>query len=493
LKTFETDHVIVGAGIAGVWLARRLLSIGRSVAMVEIGPRDRDGAPPPRPSLRFPERANIGASQARNHVLTGNSSFWGGGLIRNDEQSLRGMFDLDEHAEALDDFARAYDAIQRELKTPSIGRSPVTGTEQPGRISDVLVLPGKKRNLARTILEACAEDPRLTLFCSAEVADIDFGPDRQVKALTVRLEDGSHILLAADHYVLAMGVIDTNLFAMTKLRTLVHGSSARIGTRLHDHWSIPIATIRWKRGAGLEWLYPPTFRGEFIQGRRVEIDADLPGDVRAGFLHVQAPYDLVEPYATIKKWLNARQQGRGWTEQARYLWPLSRNALRLARIGYSRYVEGRLFVSDGMPLSVVLDFESCSSEHNRLAFENGEYRLYWDVRDEDATAFASLFARGVGMLKHWTSRYDLELDVLPTRDDVSSLSDYLRIHAVDAYHLGGGLAAGRDPERGIVDPRLRFHGIRNLALLSTSAFARPGIANPVATLLAMGERYAGTV
>jgi hypothetical protein len=256
---------------------------------------------------------------------------------------------------------------------------------------------------------------------------------------------------------------------------------------------LPIARLQWKRGAGLEWLYPPTFRDGYIQGGRVEFEATLPGGTHAGFVHLQAAYDLIEPYATIKAWMNARQEGRSWREQVRFVARLLRDAPRMARIGYDRLFHRRLFVPDGMELTVVMDFESCASPRNRLTFENGEHRLYWDVRDEDVAAFAVLRTQGLALIQRWARECRLDLRVLAVGEDIDTQGAYLRSHATDAYHLGGGLALNRDPREGLLAPDLRFHRLRNWAVISTAAFSRPGIANPVETLLAMCEEYVGSL
>ena len=493
MSTLRVDHVVVGGGLAGLWLAQTLLSRGRTVAVVERGARRLDAEAPASPALRFPQRPNIGATQARHHVLTGNGSYWGGGLVRNDDDSLRRMFDLPADAGAVRGLVAAYDAIERRLGAPPAGRFAAGSEGDPVRVCEVNVLPGRRRNLGRTVLTLCLRDPGFHLLCPARVVHLEIDSANRVEAVIVLADDGSSLELRAEHVVLAMGVVDTNLFAQAHLAALVDGPSVRIGTRLHDHWSLPIAKLRWKGRAGLDWLYPPTFRGGCVQGRRVELEARLPWGVHAGFLHIQAHYDEIEPYATIKRWMSARQEGRGWGHQAGFLGPLLRHGGRLGRIGWSRYVERQLFVPDGTPLDVVLDFESCAAGENRLTHEDGEHRMYWDVREQDVAAFAALASRALRLASDWAGAASVELEASTPPDDPGALESYLRAHAVDAYHLGGGLAVGADPGRAALAPDFRFHGVRNLGVISTAAFARPGLANPVETLLAMCERYAATL
>jgi len=70
----------------------------------------------------------------------------------------------------------------------------------------------------------------------------------------------------------------------------------------------------------------------------------------------------------------------------------------------------------------------------------------------------------------------------------ASLEDHLAQCATDAYHLGGGVQAALSPSEGILRPDLQFHTARNVHMVSSAAFRRPGIANPVHTLLALASR-----
>jgi hypothetical protein len=477
------DHVIVGGGIAGLWLARTLSSRGRSVALVERGARHAGDEGAAQPPLRFPERVNVGATQARRHVLTGNGSVWGGALVRNDPESLRVMFDVGSDDEDLDRLLASYEIVERRLAAPATRRFTLPAVPHAPSVCEFSVLPGRRRNVAKMMLDACAGDDRVALFCPAEVVGLDLGPDGRLGALTVRDARGTDVALRGEHVVLAMGVVDANIFARTRFSAAIDVPRCRSGTRLHDHWSIPVAKLRWKRGAGLDWLYPPTFRNGCIQGRRAELSVDLPWGRRAGFVHLQAQYDLVEPYATIKRWMNARQEGRPWMQQAAFVLPLVRHAGLLARLGWSRYLERRLFVADGMELNVVLDFESFPSERNRIEIEAGGPSLYWDVREQDVTAYRALAFEALVRMTSWAETRGLDFETLVDVGDAAALERDLRTRATDAYHLGGGLAVGRAPD-------WRFHRVRNLGVIGTAAFARPGIANPVATILAMCESYA---
>jgi choline dehydrogenase-like flavoprotein len=62
---------------------------------------------------------------------------------------------------------------------------------------------------------------------------------------------------------------------------------------------------------------------------------------------------------------------------------------------------------------------------------------------------------------------------------------YFEENAIDAYHLGGGLAGPASlPEERVVSPIGRMLDLHNVFVMSTASFFAPGDANPVLTLLA---------
>jgi choline dehydrogenase-like flavoprotein len=60
----------------------------------------------------------------------------------------------------------------------------------------------------------------------------------------------------------------------------------------------------------------------------------------------------------------------------------------------------------------------------------------------------------------------------------------------DSNHHMGSMRMSRDPEKGIVDPDLRLHGIANGYVLSSSVFRSCGFSNPTHTVLALALRLA---
>lgn len=491
MKVIEADHVILGAGIVGVWLARRLLRIGKTVVLVDIGPSEPSAETTPIPEICFAERENIGATQARNQGLTGNSRFWGGGLIRNDDDSLCRMFGFDGTSDAVEDFLECYQAVEHELNLPDPERFKYKGSDF--LLSKIAVLPGSRRNIVGRLLEPFRNDQRLKIFSETEVEEFRWCEGSRISGGILSLPSGDRLLVKGKHYVLSMGVIDSNIFALKHLSPVLGEPGRRIATRLHDHWSIPLAKCKWKNGSGLGVLFPPAFLDGFVQGARMELAIECPWGIQVGFLHVQAQYDQIEPYATIKGFLSARQRGCGWVEQAKCLLPLVIKPIQILQLAYGRFVRRRLFVPDGVELNLILDFESFPSKANKITQECGKFRLYWDVRDEDIISFAAFVDKSRPFIQSMENEGDLEFDFLVDGLYRQQLEDYLRRNVIDAYHLGGGLAVDSSKADGVLDQDFGVQGVQNLSVISTAAFANPGVANPVETLLAMCERYVRSV
>ena len=85
-------------------------------------------------------------------------------------------------------------------------------------------------------------------------------------------------------------------------------------------------------------------------------------------------------------------------------------------------------------------------------------------------------------------RFSMTFEPVDSLAAASAPEEHLARCATDAYHLGGGVQAAQTAADGILRPDLRMHTVSNVHMVSTAAFRRPGIANPVHTLLALADR-----
>ena len=469
------DLVVIGGGIVGLWTAREAQRRGLRVCVIERGGSDVErAAEDVAPRLTFSSRENLGATRARHHVLTGNSAFWGGGLLRNPRAVLARMLGADEGAPAVAGLDAAYDHVETTLGIARPGgarfESPVA--ELDG--AEITVLPGKRRALWQSFLKrGTADDASLTILTGATVIAVALAADR-VASVTLRTREGSNVVIAGTTFVIALGVIDSCLFLQRFLAPALPADvRPRVGAYLHDHWSIPVAELVWKNGGALSTLFPPTFTRQGIVGRRLGFDT--------GFFHVVVDYDRMPPYDRVKRFLAARQRAAPAAELGRLAVATLGAPWLMARAGLHYLRTRSLLVPDGTLVRIIVDFESTADANNRVAWRGEDAVFAWDVREGDRAAFADALGRFSGPLAALVEKDAVACRWLATPADGPAMNRYFDEFAIDAYHLGGGA----DPvHTGVTNADGRIVTIANAYVMSTASFAFPGVANPVLTLLA---------
>lgn len=465
------DLVVLGGGIVGLWTALRAHEAGLRVAVVEVGPSNLDQQQDPRPSVRFPERVNGGAVSARHHVLTGNSAYWGGALARNTLECLTAMLGPEEP----EFIAAAYEKVESLLGVvPHPDTEPIPSLDGES-LWEVVVLPGRRRGMWSEFLHASKEPSGIRIFDRASVSGTAFLPGGELDSVTIRTGDGAELELAAPSFSLSMGVIDSLVF----LRRFIAPRWSQpmkdgLGTCMHDHWSLPVAMVRWRNGTPASSLFPPKFARGGIVGRRIPF--------QDGFLHLTAEYDAIPPFDRVKRFLALRQIGAGpWAQAAAAAATLGRPwTMALTGLHYLRHRELR--VPDGTDIPISLDFESAAAPENRLVDHGDHVDLHWDVRPADETRFCRLLREARPRLESLCSRNGLSLTWL-VPETPQGPGEYLQAKATDAFHLGGGIPFA-SPEA----PCGRAPGCPNLWIHSTAMNLTPGLANPVLTLLTRVER-----
>jgi choline dehydrogenase-like flavoprotein len=494
MNTVDFDLVVIGGGIVGAAIAAGMVRGGARVAVVERGPATLGEQAAASPALRFPRRRHLGCERARNHVLGGNGHYWGGGLMRPPALRVADLLGspltgaaanvpLDAHFEAVE---------KRYGLTEAPARGAVGGVGDEDFVAaEIAVLPGRVRNVACAELDAVRGNPRCLVLHSATVASFEVdrraGRPGRVRAVTLAMPDGER-RLAARAFVLAAGVVDTNLIVQQFAADLSDAvNPAAIGCRMHDHWSVPLARIRLGDDDALRALLAPRFRGPVVLGRHFETQSRAGWGAR-GFLHFTFAFDEVSPYREIKRLMLRRQQRAGILSLGRGALPLLGCLPAVARIGLERWWRRRLFLAKGLSVVATLDFEAFPHPVNALRLEREAASFAWGVSAEDEASFVELAGQGRGFLAALEQRHAMAVEALD--EDIGGNAAIARFHeaAVDTFHLGGGLSPGA-ADFDALDGSLRLRGTDNLHVVSTAAFGRPGVVNPTHGLLALADRF----
>jgi hypothetical protein len=346
----------------------------------------------------------------------------------------------------------------------------------PFDLVEIAVLPGRRRGIWSRFARGPQSDGGVRTFTSSVVRSAAISGGRLER---IELEGpGGTEAIAGDHFALSMGVIDSNLFVDAFLREAIPPSAAAAAGRfLHDHWSVPLARLRWKNDSALHAIFPPRFaRGGVVGGRLAFHD---------GFFHLMATFDSIAPYDRVKKFLALRQQGASLARAAQAGLSCFGRPLLMARAGAHYLARRELYVSDGTELTLSVDFESAAAPENRIRRGDAGVVLDWDVRAADVGRFGEIVDAYRPVLDEFAVRDGVTIGWL-VPDDSASRERYLREFAIDAYHMGGGLQA-TPGVAGVTEIGGAIRGVPNLRALGTAVFARPGPANPVLTLLALAD------
>ena len=406
-------------------------------------------------------------------------------MIDNDKEILKNIigYNNQEGQNTAGKIFCYYKNVAEELNIPVPKNEKLFKENIEITISEVLVLTGSKRDIWSKFY---SNQQNLQLYCNAKIDSVVVEGNK-IKEILINIAGGEQVQIIAKEFLLSMGVIDSNIFAMQHLNNYLGEKYIKIGTHLHDHWSVPIAKFKWDKHSEINSIFPPKFLNGQVIGRRINLREEDKINCN-GFIHVQASYDTTPPYSVLKEIVFAKQKKLPISKLLMESVGLFPYIPTLFGLAYERFINQSLYLPKDTELTIVLDFESDSDKKNRIELKNGIPNLFWDLRDKDYANFISLFKSSKKILNQFFPEnkisFNNELEMKP--------NVYLMNNVIDAYHLGGGITMGNDRDD-FVDLDLRFYDINNLALVSTAMFNRPGIANPVYTLLAFAEYYISSI
>jgi choline dehydrogenase-like flavoprotein len=468
------DVAIVGAGPAGIALARRLGPGAGRVLLLDSGGMS------PRPdedlARGFVDRPYYDLPETRVRGLGGSSASWGGWCERLTATDLapRPWMPGGGWCLPYGELAHFYGSAEQFCAIPpdfSAKRawSPARGaTAARARFDDAAFPVLGRRNLG-TLHRDCFEGPDADLITYATVVRIVIG-DRgaHVDRLVVRTGGGATITVAAGAYVLAAGGIENP-------RLLLHSSSAawpdgignaygHVGRYFMEHPHVDAVRVDAAGRAGLDLSY----FGEWT-----------PAEATAG--GVRANGALVLNDATCA----AERVGRAqvFLEAAGFHLDSSRPTIRDGgRIFAPRYPAP----APG-EVAVIVVSEQAPNPDSRVVLSgvpdgNGVPlpSVRWRLSELDHRTVSVAARHGRQLLA--------ELDLTRARTRFVR-GRWLRDTLGGPHHLGTTRMAGHERD-GVVDTDSRVYGVQNLFVTGGSVFPTSGYAPPTLTIIALALRLA---
>lgn len=508
------DVAIVGAGAAGLTLARALVNKGLHVLLLESGGLDYEAD-----AADLNRGDNVGLDyypleHARLRFFGGTTAIWGGRCAELDPIDLEHRpwvphsgwpFD---HSELAPYYAAARTLFDLPGQPPTVDEVRAAGAPLPrfsgNEIATRLwIFDGM---FDRFSISRCADltrHPRCTIVLHATVCEIVVDPDgRTISRLDVRAPGAQRVDAIAADYVLAAGGIENPRLLLASRSVMSSGlgnANDQVGRYFMEH---PHA-----RGGrivnGDAWALFEAFAkrrvGPLTVASLVTPSAALQS--RAGLLNTSLTIAPRQP-ASGREALAMRvyrhvKEKRAPDRFGRLLWKGTKLAAGWLQHRVDPFRPWLLHRLGRLDVALVIRAEQAPNADSRIrltkdcdAFGVPRVALDWRTSPLDADSAAGLVAAlgremarlGLGTVEPaaWLSD--------PSRRWVTD--QLISAHPIGGYHHIGTTRMASDPTKGVTDGYGQVLGIDNLHIAGSSLFPTSGWANPTLTIVALALRTA---
>jgi Choline dehydrogenase and related flavoproteins len=511
---FDAPICVLGAGIAGLTVTRRLLSLGWPVLLVESGGADFEA-----PVQKLSAGRDVGhpyydLDSVNLRMLGGTTAIWGGRCAELDPRDFQtrswvphsgwpiAHADLQPYCrEALGIFEvnapeQARDALRARL--------PVLADleRDEGLAVGFWSFDAAADRFAAPRIGDVLHHPNCQVLIHATATHIALAADgNSVASVTVKDVSGKSATIRAGHVVVALGGIETPrlLLASNDVAPAGIGNGHDlVGRFFMEH---PHARGGGVTGPGVWELLRVLSRRYRVNGTRHAALLRLSdaAQERLGTLNTALTLGARQPeaarqalmmkaYADFKHNLDA-------TTLNRRLWRAAKAAV-VELNDLTVPLRPWLSIKSGRAeLAAIVRAEQAPNPDSRIRLDGSadalgmpRAALDWRLCRQDKHSVACLMdsldstLRRLGLGKAHKAGWLEDPDTL-WRTDVN-----ISAHPIGGYHHMGTTRMADDPSRGVVDANGRVHGIANLHIAGSSVFPTGGWANPTLTIAALALR-----
>jgi choline dehydrogenase-like flavoprotein len=540
-RTIETDVCIVGAGAAGITIARELIGQPYQVCLLESGGLDFDEA-----TQSLAEGENVGTpyfplSESRTRYFGGSTNLWGGTCRPLDEIDFadRPWMPYSSwpitKAELLPYYNRAqkvcglgaykYDFADWEDDLKRLGRANLPFAEDRLVPYIFQVMPRTHLRFGKVYKTEIERSPNINIYLHANVIDIETNDTAQtVTRLRVASLEGNKFWVSAKIFILACGGIENPRLLLISNKIQSNGLGNQydlVGRFFMEHPYVRAGKVTLVKPNS---LYPT--RKYKIQVKRTSLLTAL-----ALSKKVQEDEQIlnfaVRLAPVFPEWLAVFEQGK-WLEEplssfmkelskviAQFEPFIARNSakLKFKQPPFAhRFFEAHL-ISEQAPnpdSRITLSRERDKLGLNRVQLDwclspidkytiqrsqeiigeeltrTGLGQLHIELNNDDA-AWRSLLVRSQQVLEEALARSSSRQLEVVLHD--ASYGQSLR----GSYHHIGTTRMSTNPKQGVVNEHCQVHGISNLYVAGSSVFSTSGLSNPTLTIVALAIRLADRI
>lgn len=513
---FEADIVIVGAGAAGITLARKLKPTGASILLVESGGADYNKAVQDLYNGQNTGEDYYDLRESRLRFFGGTTAIWGGRCAQLDEIDFekRSWVDHSGWPVSKNDLAPYYRDAQKELEVPATSDNTMPGFDDPlknGRTTTAFWQFDEK--FARFTLPSCddltsADNVRVLL--NATMTDAQTSENgRRVETITIRNLNGGQAQISAQEFVLAMGGLEIPRMLLAMCPDGhpdgIGNNTGQVGRYFMEHPHGRGARIYSDRPKKLFETFPAYMRDDKGDRYGLLIRPSEQTQKQTEILNTcftigvyrhpgQAQEFYKKAYHKAKHDMAPSSFGRG-------MWQVVKRASRWVQDRIGPSMKTRMLKNPKFGIYAVLRAEQAPNPDSRVVLSTEKDALGVPKIDLD-WQFLEIDKRSVRETMY-TFGEDLErlglgrVELMPWLDEASGtlweFDDLVTSHVKGGYHHIGTARMGDDPKKSVVDADCKVHGVENLYIAGSSVFPTGGWANPTLTILALSLRLGDTL
>ncbi|MBA3526445.1 MAG: GMC family oxidoreductase [Pseudomonadota bacterium] len=511
----ESDVCVIGAGAAGLTLARRLAEQGRSVTLLESGGLDFE-----QDTQDLYRGANVGMpyydlDQSRLRFFGGTVAIWGGrcALLDPIDFQRREWVAHSGWPIARENLLPFYTQAHAMLELGAFNYDQdvwaalgVTDPNfDPARIDVALWRFDEVRErFAASRARDLFDLPKLRILLHANAVKLQADSQgRRIEQVEVRSLGGPLLKVRARRYIVACGTIENSRLLLASNDVEPDGignTHDQVGRFFMEHPAGRIAKIETAEPFELWSVFRKRFRRDgppLAPALRLADETQAREQALNGIVTMKLQRDPRHGVALGNKLYNRIKHSVDPTRSGRALDHIYRG-VRAWLHANVRETVARARAKAGMTsVYLITRGEQAPNPESRVllsderdALGNRRANLAWRLSEIDKHSQRVLVRTFDAELRRLGKGSATPSEWLADSDPQWPIDLTVGNHPLANYHQMGGTRMSDDPRHGVVDSNCRVHGYDNLYMAGSSVFPTGGWANPTLTIIALSLRLA---